>query len=250
MKKAVTLALAAGTLAASTFACAEKVGDFDVSMNVGLASDYMFRGVSQTQNKGAIQGGLDVVHSTGLYVGTWGSNVDFAAGDASVEMDYYAGYRTSLGDVSLDLGYLQYTYPDESAIDFGETYAKLGYMGVALEVYYSSNSNVSAMQGDDAALYTKLGYSYSFENGISLGASVGRYDLKDEVFVDADGSDRSSYIDWSLSASKEFAGIKFGLTYTDTDLDQDEGVGFGYGTENGGDDTFDSSITLSASKAL
>lgn len=82
MLKQLTLALsAAGAVACSTFAAAETVasplGNFDVSMNVALTSDYIFRGISQTQGDPAIQGGLDVAHESGLYIGTWASNVDF-----------------------------------------------------------------------------------------------------------------------------------------------------------------------------
>lgn len=258
MKK-LSLALAVSALTASSFAAAEKVSGVDVTMNVGLASDYLFRGVSQTLNKGAVSGGLDLVHESGLYAGTWAGNVDFAAApadEASVEMDYYVGYRTTLGDVSVDVGYDRYTYPGAHAINFGETYAKLGYMGFSFETYYSDDAHVysdptktgAQTANDDATLYTKLGYSCTVDYGIGLSASIGRYDLKDDVFQAANHS-KSGYTDYSIGATKEFAGIRFGLTYTDTDLTDAEGSSFGY-DKTGHNDAFSGILTLSANKTL
>jgi uncharacterized protein (TIGR02001 family) len=63
--------------------------------NLGLTSDYRFRGVSQTQNAPAVQGGIDYAHSSGLYIGNWNSSVSsqvYTAG-AGVENDLYAGYK-------------------------------------------------------------------------------------------------------------------------------------------------------------
>ena len=92
--------------------------DFSFSANVGLYTDYIFRGYTQTQNEPAIQGGFDVEHSSGLYAGTWASNVDWTtAGDYmdknSVEIDVYAGWATDLpfGDLGFDIGVLQFFYP-------------------------------------------------------------------------------------------------------------------------------------------
>ena len=109
-KKPTVAIAAAAAMGFSALAVSETVpsplGDFDVSMNVGLTSDYIFRGISQTQSNGAIQGGLDVAHESGLYVGTWASNVDFG-GDASVEFDYYLGFGNNITEnISYDLGWI------------------------------------------------------------------------------------------------------------------------------------------------
>ena len=89
--------------------------EFSFSANVGLYSDYVFRGYTQTQNEPAIQGGFDVEHSSGLYAGTWASNVEWTtASDLmdknSVEIDFYAGWATDLGfwDLGFDIGVLQF----------------------------------------------------------------------------------------------------------------------------------------------
>ena len=85
--------------------------------NVTLASEYIYRGIGQTNRKPAIQGGFDYAHSSGLYVGTWASNVswlsDQAAGtiSSSLEWDFYGGYKTAIDDFGIDVGVLQYYYP-------------------------------------------------------------------------------------------------------------------------------------------
>ena len=66
--------------------------------NVGVVSDYLFRGISQTKGAPAIQGGFDYSHSSGLYAGTWLSSVSWysdtvAGASKSVEFDVYGGYK-------------------------------------------------------------------------------------------------------------------------------------------------------------
>ena len=99
-------------------ASSSMLDEFSFSANVGLYTDYIFRGYTQTQNEPAIQGGFDVEHSSGLYAGTWASNVDWTtAGDYmdknSVEIDVYAGWATDLPfwDLGFDIGVLQFFYP-------------------------------------------------------------------------------------------------------------------------------------------
>ena len=103
--------------------------DFSFSANVGLYTDYIFRGYTQTQNEPAIQGGFDVEHSSGLYAGTWASNVDWTtAGDYmdknSVEIDVYAGWAGLIflfGILGFDIGVLQFFYPGNDTAGAVET---------------------------------------------------------------------------------------------------------------------------------
>ena len=102
--------IATALLASSSAALAE------ISANVTLASDYVFRGVSQTDNQLAIQGGFDWGHDSGFYVGTWASNVDSqffgGATDPQIELDLYAGFANEFSNgLGYDLGYLRYQYP-------------------------------------------------------------------------------------------------------------------------------------------
>jgi len=114
MKKLVhTLALA-GLVGVPAFAMAdEPASPHPLSANVGLVSNYVLRGISQTGGEAAIQGGFDYTHSSGFYLGTWGSNVgwltEFQGYDSgSMELDLYGGYRHHIGPVSYDVGAIRY----------------------------------------------------------------------------------------------------------------------------------------------
>jgi uncharacterized protein (TIGR02001 family) len=89
-----------------------------ITGNLAIASDYRFRGISQTFGEGfrfgpAIQGGIDYSHASGLYLGNWDSNLsgNQYPNGSSIEMDLYGGYRRSFGDLGLDLGTIYYYYP-------------------------------------------------------------------------------------------------------------------------------------------
>lgn len=243
MLKKLTLAIAAASaVTASNFAVAETVasplGDFDVSMNVGLTTDYIFRGISQTQGDGAIQGGLDVAHESGLYVGTWASNVDFGDSvDGNVEFDYYLGFANDIGEnLSYDLGWIKYDYPGNSSLNFSEYYGSFTAWGVKVGAAYSDDFG-----GDDSTLYSYVGYEYTLPYEIGLALQYGNYDFKQATF--ASGED--SYNDWSIGLTRTLAGLDFGLTYTDTDLSDSDCAGF-----IGKDDYCDANFVLSVSKTL
>ena len=93
------------------------VSDWTFTSNIGLFSQYVFRGISQTNEKPAVQGGFDLSHKSGFYAGTWASNISWISdgnpdASASVEGDFYGGYKWALpGDLMLDLGALYYWYP-------------------------------------------------------------------------------------------------------------------------------------------
>lgn len=85
-----------------------------VSGNLGLTSDYRFRGISQSQNAPAVQGGVDYAHSSGLYIGNWNSSVSsqLYTNGAGVESDLYAGWKKEIvKDVTIDIGSYNYFYP-------------------------------------------------------------------------------------------------------------------------------------------
>ena len=116
---------------------------FALSFTLGATSDYVFRGVSQTQNEPAVQGGLELAHDSGFYVGLWGSNVDWveAGGykeDNSLEVDLYGGFRGTFADsFGYDFGIITYYYPGDKISgavdpDTTEVYAGLSWKTVAL----------------------------------------------------------------------------------------------------------------------
>lgn len=218
MKKTL---IATALMAASTATVAE------ISGNVALTSDYVFRGFSQTDRSFAIQGGFDYAHDSGLYVGTWASNVDstFFGGnqDPQIELDLYVGYSGEFGEgVGYDVGYLRYEYPGGgSDYDTNEIYGSLSYMGFTGALNYSDELNF--IGSDQSALYFNAGYGTELPwYGIGFSAAVG-YSFGDAF--DVSDSDRPSdsgfydtYTDWSIGLSKSVYGVDLGLTYTDVDM--------------------------------
>ncbi|MBA4014319.1 MAG: hypothetical protein C0481_20865, partial [Phenylobacterium sp.] len=147
--KTLTTALlaAAATVAMSGGALAQDESALDLSFNVGAATDYVWRGVSQTDESPQISGGVDATLGGLVYAGGWLSNVDFGSGnDTDFELDLYAGVRPQLGPVSLDFGILYYGYinaPTGSDQDFIEFKAAgsvpVGPATVGAGVYYSDD---------------------------------------------------------------------------------------------------------------
>ncbi|MBB2497159.1 TorF family putative porin [Aquipseudomonas ullengensis] len=245
MLKKLTLAIsAASTLAFSGLAVSETfksaAGEFDVSMTATLASDYIWRGQSQTGGAGAIQGSLDVAHESGLYVGVWASNVDdelFTGnkGGADMEVDYYAGFAGSITeDVSYDLSWATYTYPQASVWNSDEVLASISAFGFTLGGKYAYDPQ--------SKLYTYVSYDYELPYEIGLSLSYGLSDYKDPV-DGADGDDK--YKDWSVGLSKTLVGLDFALVYSDTDMNDEECT-----WQTADDGLCDAAATLSVSKSF
>ena len=98
-------ALSALLLSPLSAQAGEKIGDFDLSANVGFVSEYSFRGIAQSNENPAVQGGFDVTHDSGLYTGGWGSTVNFNDGDeAQLEVDVYGGYSGAVKGLSFVVG--------------------------------------------------------------------------------------------------------------------------------------------------
>ena len=189
------------TLGMSTSASAEDMG-LSFSANVAMVSDYVFRGVSLSDNEPAIQGGFDAEHTSGIYVGTWGSSADVADG---IEIDVYAGWAGDLGPIGVDVGVIEYMFPGESGADVTEFYiggsAELGPVGVGL-TYYDADD----FDGQQTWELTGEG---PFEM-VTLSAVWGTNDF------DTAGAD---YDWWGVGASTELGGFGFAVNYTDTDVD-------------------------------
>lgn len=240
MLKKLTLALSTTTLCTlSGIAAAETIdgplGKFDVSMTATLASDYIWRGQSQTAGEAAIQGSLDVAHESGVYAGVWASNVDDAAfpgntSGADIEVDYYVGYGYGFtDDISVDLQLAKYTYPQASAWNGYEVIPSITAYGFTLGHKYGVETGVHPT-------YTWVGYDYELPYEITLSASYGMTDQK------AGGED---YKDWSVGIGKTIFGLGVSLAYTDTDIDS-EICAATYGK----DDYCDSNLTVAVSKSF
>ncbi len=252
MKK--TLIAGAVLAATSTAAMAE------ISGNGSLASDYRFRGVSQTDGQMAIQGGFDYAHESGLYVGTWASNVDsnFLGTDGvdpQIELDLYAGYGMELANgVGLDFGVLQYFYPGsdgipapaESSADTTEFYVGASYGDFSAQLNYSDE--LSFIWSSESAWYLNVGYETTLMNDIGLSISVGHSfgDAYDVGPTSPAAGAPDSYTDWSVGVSKTVYGVDLGLTYVDSDAD-DLGPS---GSPFFPDSTTDGTVVFSVSKSL
>jgi len=105
----------------------------DFTANAGVSNNYIWRGLTQSENVAAVSGGIDYAHSNGFYAGTWASNVSYAPGDVfSYEHDLYFGYSAEAGSVTWDVGYLYYNYDEEAEFDFGEVYGSISVGGFSL----------------------------------------------------------------------------------------------------------------------
>jgi len=202
--KSSTKVLSISALALATLAPAAQA---EITANVALTTDYVWRGVSQNQEDPALQGGFDYAHDSGFYLGVWGSNVNF--GGASTELDLYGGWGTEFeSGLGIDFGIIRYAYVGSdiaSDNDFTEYYAGISYGGFGFT--YSL--------GDEFGDQFEASYGFDFER-VSLAAAVGNYDVND------DGNDYTYY---SIGISGSFGGksdLGWDLTYWDTDLDDVE----------------------------
>lgn len=234
------------TVLASTLTIVATVSqaETEISGNVALTSDYKFRGISQSDESAALQGGFDIGFDNGMYLGTWGSTVDFDTDgggfDGSLELDVYAGWGSELGksgDLSIDLGVLYYGYPgdDDADGDYLEFYGSLAWKDLTVGVAYSDD--YYAETGEFWYLYTD--YSLSLPSDFGLAFHVGFNDLDEDGGFLSDGQD--SYIDYSVALTKEWLSVEWSLAYVGTDLDESEV----FGTEWG-----DDSVIFSVSKSL
>ncbi len=232
--------LAASTLlvASSVMAWESEDGQHSTSASVALSTDYVWRGYSQTDNDPAISGSFDYTHSSGFYLGTWASNVDFGD-DASVEIDLYAGFGGDIGDsgFSYDLGVLRYYYDGEN-YDWNEYHVSAGYSFFSASINYSNN----VYDSNEKGIYYTLGFDYDLPMDIALSAGVGFYDYDKNAI----STKSENHTDYHIGISKEFAGFGWDLTYTAMDND---GEDF-YSTKNGGRDQGDNRFVFTISKSM
>ena len=270
MRKSLITTTVLGALVAPSFvfaADAAPAPDLTVAYNVGLYSQYIFRGMTQTDRKPALQGGVDLTHSSGFYLGAWGSNIDWLRSSygttgtvndtyytkgGNLEVDLYGGFRTELGKsgVGIDVGVLQYWYPGTlrsgwakanttelyGALSYGWLQAKLS--GVVSEAAWGWGKSSTAAQEDARGTY------YAELNAtIPVGELVGGDVLKGVTVLahyarqDFQGNlnEQASYNDWKLGLQKSFeSGVNVGAYYTDTNADR---ASWTYAGKNIGDAT-------------
>jgi len=172
--KLLKLSLAAAL--AVTLVHAEESSDLSISANVAAVSNYVWRGMTQTNDSPAIQGGFDLGYK-GFYAGVWGSNVDFGAtSTTSMEADIYVGYSAEMGVFSYDIGAIEYMYPNEAEGDnFAEAYLGLGYdLGVvSLGAKYSLGMKTNQLDATDE---WEVCVSAPLPAEVTFDATYGAYD--------------------------------------------------------------------------
>ncbi len=200
-----------------------------LTYNVGAVSDYIYRGLTQTTHKPAVQGGIDYAHISGVYVGVWAANVSWikdrgaiATGDANIELDTYFGFKNAIvADLSYDFGYVRYnylgTYEPKAGFnnaDTAEVYGAAIYKFVMLKYSYGLLDGFLTVPGAKGTNYIDLSANYPLAGtGVTIGAHVGKQTF---VGTTSSGGNELSYTDYKLSASKDFGGYLVGLAYTNT----------------------------------
>ena len=219
-----------------------------VSGSGAIASDYRFRGVSQSNKQMAVQAGITASHDSGFYIGTWASNLAGwgTFGGANMELDLIGGYRATLADRAiLDVGLTWYMYPGGADnTDFAEAYAKLtGTAGAATltagAAYAPEQQAIGKWYntGSDAAngVYNHPGAKddnlYLWGDGalavpgtpITAKAHIGHSWGQDGLGPNATAvSPTGRYWDWSLGADVTYRNLTFNVSYIDTDISDRE----------------------------
>jgi len=195
-----------------------------VTFNAALASDYRYRGISQTRLQPALQGGADWTHSpTGLYAGTWLSTIKWtkdAGGGGDIESDLYAGKRGQLSaDVTYDVGVLGYVYPANGLKDVpgsadantAEVYGQLGY-GPAYVKYSAALTNLFGFTDSRHSRYLDAGANIDLGNAFTLNLHAGRQDVRHH--------DAASYTDYKIGVTKDLGFASVAAAFVGTNADE------------------------------
>ncbi len=184
-----------------------------IAYNVGVVSEYRYRGLGQTKGDPALQGGVDYTHASGVYLGVWGSSIKWIEDAAptppgvgakgSVEIDLYGGYKFEAAGVGYDVGLLSYQYA-------GNTYKKIGgtavnantneayaaaTLGPATLKYSYALSNIFGYGDSKGSTYWDLSATFDLGNGFSLVPHAGRQTFKNNTIY--------SYSDYALTLNKD-----------------------------------------------
>jgi uncharacterized protein (TIGR02001 family) len=183
------------TLLATALMGATAAAHAELAFNVAAASNYYFRGVSQTTDDAAVSGGVDWGHDSGFYVGTWMSNVEFA----SAEVDVYAGFGNEFDNgLGYDVSALYYYYPDGGNIDYAEVAGSLSFGPVSGGIAYTFWGEID---GDGPFDKGDIYYSLAADLPVNIGEGVGLSIFGGYYTFDND--DWDSYAHWGVSLSKD-----------------------------------------------
>ncbi|MFC6619890.1 TorF family putative porin [Novosphingobium panipatense] len=226
----------------------EAPSEISVSGTVGLVTDYRFRGVSQTDEELAVQGGVTVSHASGAYVGTWASNLAGwgTFGGSNTELDIYGGYAAEVTPgVKLDVGLTWYMYPGGAdTTDFAEPYVKLSgdvgpasvLVGVAYapkqralgRVYYDADAynagvpDAPGKKSDNFYMWADASSAIP-ETPLTVKGHIGYSNGNSGLGPNGTSvAPTGSYVDWMLGADMAVGPLTLGIAYIDTDISKSE----------------------------
>jgi len=263
MRKTLIAATVAATLSTPFLATAQtgaapaaEASPHTVTGNVGLVTDYRFRGISQTYGGPALQGGFDYAHASGLYAGTWASNVYSTAGNgvgtsytngAGLELDVYGGYKFEAAPgLTLDVGGLYYYYPgarwnnsERTPFDNLEAYVGASYKWFSIKYSHALSdyfgvrtATLGGVCGIETNGTTSTGNCFGANPGSSKGSSYldlnANFEIGDKLVLGLHAGHATvqnysllDYTDYKVSLSKEYKGFNFGIAAISTDAKRD-----------------------------
>lgn len=200
-----------------TFPLMSSAGEF--SGNVTLTTDYAFRGISQSNEDAALQGGFDYEADNGFYTGVWASSIDFGDGDGSeLEIDLYTGFNGNFTDaLGWNVQVLYYLYPEQprgANYDFWELSAGWSYDFGGPSIWGNVAYSPDYFAASDSAVYSSGGLDVPIWENFSTSINAGY-----QVIDDNAAFGTPDYWDWGVAFTYAVAGFDITLAYTDTDLD-------------------------------
>lgn len=196
-----------------------------LTSNVGMTSNYIWRGQTQSSDEAAVSGGIDYAHDSGLYAGIWVSSLSADSnrtsadgGPQQYEQDLYIGVGGEAGPLSYDVSYVQYMYPVGDAVeyDFAEVIVSLGFGPATLTIAPTVSKEDGTALEDD--MYMSLSAEFEVKKDLTLAVLYGTYD-----FDEAAGSTTTAdYSHYQVSLSK--GGFVFAYDVKDPDTADPSGV--------------------------
>ena len=180
--------------------------DYTLAYNIGVFSDYRFRGLSQTRLQPALQGGVDFTHKSGFYLGAWASNIkwikDLGGKNSNAEIDVYGGYRGTVSELGYDLGVLTYIYPGHRGFlpvnpETTEIYGALTYGPVTAKYSHAVTNAFGNANSRDSG-YLEVAATFDLGKGWSVAPHVGHQRIA------GTGNSFFSYTDYSLTVNYDF----------------------------------------------
>jgi len=187
------------------------VAQAEVTTNMGAVSDYRFRGISQTQNAPAVQGGIDYTNTNGFYAGNWNSSVSsqMYTNGAGLESDLYAGYKKEVAGITVDVGSYNYIYPraaaaDGTKFDTNEAYVGAAYGPVAVKVSQSLG-DYFGVANSRGSRYFQADLAYPIAPKWTVNVHAGRTDVANSSALD--------YTDYNIGATYDLSGWAISAKY-------------------------------------